>query len=83
MRFREFQRKLNTVRDELVSRVVKLVPATSFVAMTSQLISLLDHCIAGEAVVLLAGVGASKGGALLTKRSLMDGDRAQILNILW
>lgn len=31
------------VRGELVSRVVKLVPATSFVAMTSQLISLLDH----------------------------------------
>lgn len=36
-------RELNTVRGELVSRVVKLVPVTSFVAMTSQLISLLDH----------------------------------------
>lgn len=43
MWLREFQRKLNTARGELVSRVVKLVPATSFVVMTSQLISLLDH----------------------------------------
>lgn len=43
MWLRAFERKLNTVRGELVSRVVKLVPATSFVAMTSQLISLLDH----------------------------------------
>lgn len=34
-------------------------------------------------MALLAGVGEPKGGALLTKRSLMYGARAQTLNILW
>lgn len=70
MWLREFQRKLNTARSELVSRVVKLVPATSFVVMTSQLISLLDHyslvCRRGDGAT--GWFGRTEGRCIINKK---------------